>query len=98
MAFPQRFHGLFSARAFTCLGSLKSAVLGLSFLVPNWDPEAGADIVLKRLVKATAPEVKGAHDAVVNFIRAHNGSIRLCVTQGDTDSSRKERSMFGCLE
>ncbi len=30
--------------------------------------------------------------------RAHNGSIWLCVTQGDSDKSRKERIMFGRLE
>ena len=30
--------------------------------------------------------------------RQHQGSIWVCVTQGDTDSSRKERIMFGRLE
>jgi hypothetical protein len=30
--------------------------------------------------------------------RQHAGSIWVCVTQGDTDPSRKERIMFGKLE
>ncbi len=30
--------------------------------------------------------------------RQHQGSVWVCVTQGDTDSSRKERIMFGRLE
>lgn len=30
--------------------------------------------------------------------REHNGEVWLCVTQGDTDASRKERIMFGKLE
>jgi hypothetical protein len=32
-------------------------------LPPDWNPALAGDIVLQRLVKVTAPQVKGAHDA-----------------------------------
>ena len=35
----------------------------LSLLPANWDPALAGDIVMQRLVKVTAPQVKGAHDA-----------------------------------
>lgn len=34
-----------------------------SLLPTNWDPALAGDVVMQRLVKVTAPEVKGAHDA-----------------------------------
>lgn len=34
-----------------------------SFLPTNWDPALAGDIVMQRLVKVTAPKVKGTHDA-----------------------------------
>ena len=34
-----------------------------SILPANWDAALAGDVVLKRLVKVTAPQVKGAHDA-----------------------------------
>ena len=32
-------------------------------IAPGWDPKAAADVVLRRLIPVTAPQVKGAHDA-----------------------------------
>ena len=32
-------------------------------LPPGWDPALAGDVVMQRLVKVTAPQVKGAHDA-----------------------------------
>jgi hypothetical protein len=46
--------------------SLKQIVNKLdkpSLLPANWDPALAGGIVLQRLVKVTAPQVKGAHDA-----------------------------------
>ena len=34
-----------------------------SLLPTNWDPALASDIVMQRLVRVTAPQVKGAHDA-----------------------------------
>ena len=34
-----------------------------SLLPANWDPALAGDIVMQRLVRVTAPQVKGAHDA-----------------------------------
>jgi len=34
-----------------------------SLLPSNWDPALAGDIVMQRLVRVTAPQVKGAHDA-----------------------------------
>lgn len=34
-----------------------------SLLPTNWDPVLAGDIVMQRLVRVTAPQVKGAHDA-----------------------------------
>jgi len=45
------------------------AIPGYSLLLPGWDPKAAADRVLKRLIKVTAPEVKGAHDAEMTFVK-----------------------------
>jgi predicted neuraminidase len=36
---------------------------GLKMLSPEWNPKAAADKVMRSLIKVTAPEVKGAHDA-----------------------------------
>jgi hypothetical protein len=38
-------------------------------LPAQWEPKAAADAVLKRLVKVTAPEIKGAHDAEMAFLK-----------------------------
>ncbi len=46
--------------------SLKQVVNKLdkpSLLPANWDPALAGDIVMQRLVRVTAPQVKGAHDA-----------------------------------
>ncbi len=46
--------------------SLKQVVNKLdkpSLLPTNWNPALAGDIVMQRLVKVTAPQVKGAHDA-----------------------------------
>jgi len=39
-----------------------------SILPPGWNPKAAADAVLAGLVKITAPEVKGAHDAEMAIV------------------------------
>jgi len=36
---------------------------GATILPPGWDPKAAADAVLTGLVRVSAPQVKGAHDA-----------------------------------
>ena len=46
--------------------SLKQVINQLDkpkLLPPDWDPKRAADRVLSRLVRVSAPEVKGAHDA-----------------------------------
>jgi hypothetical protein len=49
---------LFAISAFLC-GQLAAQ----SLLPANWDPALAGDIVMQRLVRVTAPQVKGAHDA-----------------------------------
>ena len=34
-----------------------------SLLPPGWDPVLAGDVVMRRLVNTSAPQVKGAHDA-----------------------------------
>jgi len=36
---------------------------GLSLLPAGWDPALAGDVVMQRLVRVTAPQAKGAHDA-----------------------------------
>ena len=36
---------------------------GRKLLLPDWDPKAAADRVMSGLIRVTAPDVKGAHDA-----------------------------------
>lgn len=36
---------------------------GRKLLPPDWDPKKAADRVMDKLIRVTAPEVKGAHDA-----------------------------------
>ena len=54
------------ARFVTCafvplLGALHAAPSSL--LPPGWDPKRAGDAALATLIKATAPQAKGAHDA-----------------------------------
>jgi hypothetical protein len=49
---------LFAISAFFC------GQIGAQSLLPaNWDPALAGDIVMQRLIKVTAPKVKGTHDA-----------------------------------
>ncbi|MEQ1851163.1 MAG: sialidase family protein [Chthoniobacteraceae bacterium] len=41
----------------------KTGVLSPSLLPPGWDPGLAGDVVMERLIKVSAPQVKGAHDA-----------------------------------
>lgn len=42
----------------------KKATTSTESLLPaNWDPALAGDIVMQRLIRVTAPQVKGAHDA-----------------------------------
>jgi BNR repeat-like domain len=41
----------------------KTGVLSPSLLPPGWDPALAGDTVMQRLIRVTAPQVKGAHDA-----------------------------------
>ncbi|MDA1039563.1 MAG: sialidase family protein, partial [Planctomycetota bacterium] len=43
--------------------SRDTSVRGPSLLPAGWDPALAGDAVLRRLVRVTAPQVKGAHDA-----------------------------------
>jgi hypothetical protein len=59
---------------------------GRKLLLPGWDPKAAADKVMAGLVRITAPQVKGAHDAefaVVND-RAWIVSMNNDVQPGET--------------
>ena len=50
-------------------------------LPPGWDPTLAGDVVMQRLVKVTAPQVKGAHDAefvCVGRSRLHRGARQRC--------------------
>lgn len=49
---------LFAISAFLC-----GPISAQSLLPTNWDPALAGDIVMQRLVKVTAPKVKGTHDA-----------------------------------
>ena len=40
-----------------------SPAAATTILPPGWNPKAAADAVLERLVRVSAPQVKGAHDA-----------------------------------
>ncbi|MFM7836854.1 MAG: hypothetical protein ACKPJD_34095, partial [Planctomycetaceae bacterium] len=53
---------LLTALLFASLGTLNAADK-LMLLPDNHDPALAGDIVMQRLVKVTAPQVKGAHDA-----------------------------------
>jgi len=59
-----------------------------TLLPANWDPALAGDIVMQRLVKVTAPQVKGAHDAEFVCVGEH-----AYIVEHDT-----ERIMFGKLE
>ena len=59
-----------------------------NLLSAGWDPALAGDVVMQRLVKVTAPQVKGAHDA--EFVCVGE---RAYIVEHDT-----ERIMFGKLE
>ncbi|MDD4872706.1 MAG: sialidase family protein [Kiritimatiellae bacterium] len=48
---------------------MTSGQLHLKLLPADWNPKAAADQVLSRLVKVTAPQVKGAHDAEMVMVK-----------------------------
>lgn len=51
-------------KSFFALFLLLPPLASAQSLVPtNWDPALAGDIVMQRLVKVTAPKVKGTHDA-----------------------------------
>lgn len=51
----------FPCALFTLLGALHAAPSSL--LPPGWDPKRAGDAALATLIKVTAPQAKGAHDA-----------------------------------
>jgi predicted neuraminidase len=59
---------------------------GRKLLPPGWDPKIAGDKVMSGLVRVTAPEVKGAHDAELALIdgRAYIVSMNNDVQQGET--------------
>ena len=59
---------------------------GRMLLPPGWDPKAAADRVMSGLVRVTAPEVKGAHDAELALVddRAYIVSMNNDVQPGET--------------
>jgi predicted neuraminidase len=59
---------------------------GRKLLPPAWDPKAAADKVMSGLVRVTAPEVKGAHDAELALVddRAYIVSMNNDVQPGET--------------
>lgn len=51
------------------LAGLPAAEPGL--LPPGWDPALAGDIVMKRLINTSTPQVKGAHDAEMAIVDGH---------------------------
>ncbi|WP_417747506.1 sialidase family protein [Rosistilla oblonga] len=48
--------------------SLAADVSAQSLVPPGWDPALAGDLVLEGLIKVTAPEVRGAHDAEMALV------------------------------
>jgi len=48
--------------------SLHSAIAETPIVPDDWDPALAGDVVMKRLITVTAPQVKGAHDAEMEIV------------------------------
>ena len=62
-------------------------------LPADWDAKAAGDRVLAGLVKVTAPEVKGAHDAEMAIVKK---DATRKVAQGDMQFSMHQALQGGC--